>query len=94
MFLVLAVLLLVVAAALTYGVAYWLSDPKAQMSYSKLIGWLAGAAGLPFLGGTTYFAYRAGGEALSVAGLMVGILVMTIASVIGERQGWKSSARL
>ena len=94
MFLVIAVLLFAVTGIVTYRVAYRLADPAAELSYSKLVGWLAGAAGLPFLGGTTYFAYRAGGEALSVAVLMVGMVAMAIASATGEQRGLKNAAKM
>ena len=89
MFLVLTAVLFVLMTIATYAVAYRLANPQAEVSYSKLVGWLAGMGGLPFLGGATYFAYRAGGEGLSVAVLMVGIVVMAIASVRGELQGLK-----
>ncbi|AHB42516.1 hypothetical protein RAAC3_TM7C00001G0673 [Candidatus Saccharibacteria bacterium RAAC3_TM7_1] len=62
MFLVLTAILFVLMTIATYAVAYRLANPQAEVSYSKLVGGLAGMSGLPFLSGATYSAYRAGGR--------------------------------
>lgn len=86
-----------VLAALTVlivGVtAYKLANPAAPASYSKTVGWLAAASGMPFALASLYLASQSvAGNGFAVA-LGASLLVAAAtASVLGEQEGLKAKA--
>lgn len=89
MFLVLSIVLALLCCVATWFAAYGLAQPHNHPSYSKSVGWLAGAAGFPFLAGAAWCAEQAAGEPYMIVMIILLFIGMFIASPTGEACGNK-----
>ncbi len=87
MLLIASVVLAILTCFVTWKVANKMANPKNPLEYSKTVGWVAGAAGLPFAAASIVCALFAVGQSFAVAMGVAVFIAMLIASPVGEGMG-------
>ncbi len=87
-----SVVLAIMTCFVTWKVAYKMANPSAPLGYSKTVGWVACAAGLPFAAASIVCAVFAVGQSFATAMGVAIFIGMLMASPVGEGMGKRDKA--